>query len=188
MVYEPDFDFSQALLNTNKLRVYPEMIRHIPFDTFYLDFSKNGLFEYEGFFVQVKVYDTGALRIVSLPTEKNYSNIPLDEYEQEPTAYADAFWIKPEMLDVENGICYFDFELSKDLMWTVDSYRTQWFIGGLSILAPPNNVVMSGISLPRACDLRPFYFCYNFLCIYHQRSLTLLRVQILLIHINRQQL
>ena len=87
MVYEPDFDFSQALLNTNKLRVYPEMIRHIPFDTFYLDFSKNGLFEYEGFFVQVKVYDTGALRIVSLPTEKNYSNIPLDEYEQEPTAY-----------------------------------------------------------------------------------------------------
>ena len=66
VVYEPDFDFSQALLNTNKLRVYPEMIRHIPFDTFYLDFSKNGLFEYEGFFVQVKVYDTGALRIVSL--------------------------------------------------------------------------------------------------------------------------
>lgn len=132
VVYEPDFDFSQALLNTNKLRVYPEMIRHIPFDTFYLDFSKNGLFEYEGFFVQVKVYDTGALRIVSLPTEKNYSNIPLDEYEQEPTAYADAFWIKPEMLDVENEICYFDFELSKDLMWTVDSYRTQWFIGGLS--------------------------------------------------------
>lgn len=68
--------------------------------------------------------------ITNILYDKHY--IPLDEYEQEPTAYADAFWIKPEMLDVENGICYFDFELSKDLMWTVDSYRTQWFIGGLS--------------------------------------------------------
>lgn len=132
VVYEPDFDFSQALLGTNKLRVYPEMIKHIPFDTFYLDFSKNELFEYDGFFVQVKVYDTGAIRIVSLPTEKNYSNIPVDEYEQEPSAYADAFWINPEMFNVENGICYFDFDLCKDLIWTVDSYRTQWFIGGLS--------------------------------------------------------
>ena len=33
------------------------MIKHIPFNTFYLDFSKNALFEYEGFFVQVKAYD-----------------------------------------------------------------------------------------------------------------------------------
>ena len=132
VVYEPDYDFSQALLGTNKLRVYPEMIKHIPFDTFYLDFSKNKLFEYEGFFVQVKVYDTGAIRIVSLPTEKNYSHIPVDEYEQEPTAYADAFWINLDMLSFENGICYFDFDFIKDLIWTGDSYRTQWFIGGLS--------------------------------------------------------
>ena len=76
------------------------------------------------------MYDTGAIRIVSLPTEKNYSHIPVDEYEQEPTAYADAFWINLDMLSFENGICYFDF--IKDLIWTGDSYRTQWFIGGLS--------------------------------------------------------
>lgn len=132
IVYEPDYDFSQALLGTNQLRVYPEMIKHIPFDTFYLDFSKNELFEYEVFFVQVKVYDTGAIRIVSLPTEKNYSNIPIYEYESEPTAYADAFWINSEMFSVENGICYFDFDLWQDLIWTIDSYRTQWFISGVS--------------------------------------------------------
>lgn len=40
IVYEPDYDFSQALIGTNKLRVYPEMLKHIPFNTFYLDFSK----------------------------------------------------------------------------------------------------------------------------------------------------
>lgn len=132
MVYEPDYDFSQVLLNTDKLRVYPEMIKHIPFNTFYLDFSKNVLFEYDGFFVQVKVYDSGAIRIVSLPTQSDYSHIPLEEYEQEPTAYADAFWINPEMFSVENDTCYFDFDLHKDFLWTIDSYKTQWFIGGLS--------------------------------------------------------
>lgn len=132
VVYEPDYDFSQALLGTNKLRVYPEMIRHLPFSTFYLDFSKNELFTYEGFFVQVKVYDTGAIRISSLPTERGYSHIPLNEYEQEPTVYADAFWIKPEMFNNENGICYFDYDLHKDFMYTSDSFKTQWFIGGLS--------------------------------------------------------
>lgn len=91
IVYEPDYDFSKALLETNKLRVYPDIIKKQPFNTFYLDFSKNGLFSYEGFFVQVKVYDTGAIRISSLPTESNYSYIPVHEYEKEPTAYADAF-------------------------------------------------------------------------------------------------
>lgn len=133
IVYEPDYDFSQALLGTNKLRVYPEMLKHIPFDTFYLDFSKNELFVYEGFFVQVKVYDTGVIRISSLPTEIGYSHIPVHEYEGEnPTAYADTFWIKPEMYSVDNGVYYFDYNLHKDLMYTSDSFRTQWFIGGVS--------------------------------------------------------
>ena len=40
IVYEPDYDFSQALIGTNKLRVYPEMLKHIPFNTFYLVLSK----------------------------------------------------------------------------------------------------------------------------------------------------
>lgn len=133
IVYEPDYDFSQALIGTNKLRVYPEMLKHIPFNTFYLDFSKNELFVYEGFFVQVKVYDTGVIRISSLPTEIGYSHIPVHEYEGEnPTAYADAFWIKPEMYSVDNGVYYFDYNLYKDLMYTSDSFRTQWFIGGVS--------------------------------------------------------
>lgn len=134
MVYEPDYEFSQALLETNKLRVYPEMIKHIPFNTFYLDFSKNALFTYEGFFVQVKVYDTGAIRISSLPTEKNYSHIPaLNEgYEESITAYADSFFIESEMLNVENDTYYFDYDLNKDFMQTSDSFKTQWFIGGLS--------------------------------------------------------
>lgn len=132
VVYEPDYDFSQALLGTNKLRVYPEMIKCIPFNTFYLDFSKNRLFEYEGFFVQVKVYDTGAIRISTLPTEKGYSYIPLYEYEQEPTAYADAFWINPEMFSVENSIYYFDYDLCRDMINTSDSFKTQWFVGGVS--------------------------------------------------------
>jgi hypothetical protein len=82
--------------------------------------------------VQVKVYDTGAIRISSLPTERGYSHIPLNEYEQEPTVYADAFWIKPEMFNNENGIYYFDYDLHKDFMYTSDSFKTQWFIGGLS--------------------------------------------------------
>lgn len=132
IVYEPDYDFSQALLGTNKLRVYPEMIKHIPFNTFYLDFSKNGLFEYEGFFVQVKVYDTGAIRLLSFPTERAYSNIPVHDYDDTPTAYADTFWITPEMFSIENGIYYYDFDLRKDNFYTSDSFKTQWFIGGVS--------------------------------------------------------
>lgn len=132
IVYEPDYEFSQALLGTNKLRVYPEMIKHLPFNTFYLDFSKNELFAYEGFFVQVKVYNTGAIRISSLPTERGYSHIPLHEYVQEPTVYADTFWINPEMFSVEKGTYYFDYDLHEDLMYTSDSFKTQWFIGGLS--------------------------------------------------------
>lgn len=132
VVYEPDFDFSQALLGTSKLRVYPEMIKHLPFNTFYLDFSKNELFAYEGFFVQVKVYDTGAIRISTLPTERNYSNIPLEEYKHKPSVYADAFWLYPDVFSSENGICYFDYNLHRDMMFTSDSFKTQWFIGGLS--------------------------------------------------------
>lgn len=134
MVYEPDYEFSQALLETNKLRVYPDMIRHIPFNTFYLDFSQNALFEYDGFFVQVKVYDTGAIRISSFPTEKNYSHIPAinERYKERITAYADSFLIKPEMLNTENNISYFDYDLNKDFIETSDSFKTQWFIGGVS--------------------------------------------------------
>lgn len=131
-VYEPDYDFSKALLETKKLRVYPEMIRHLPFNTFYLDFSKNELFVYEGFFVQVKIYDNGSIRISSLPTEKDYSHIPVNEEEQVPTAFADAFWLNAENFSVDNGKYYFDFDLHKDMFWTSDSYRTQWFVGGLS--------------------------------------------------------
>lgn len=108
------------------------MIKYIPFNTFYLDFSQNELFAYEGFFVQVKVYDKGAIRLSSLPTEKGYSHIPVHEYEHTPTAYADAFWISPEMFSVENGISYFDYDICKDLINTSDSFKTQWFIGGLS--------------------------------------------------------
>ena len=130
-VYEPDYDFSKALLGTTKLRVYPHMIKHLPFNTFYLDFSKNKLFEYAGFFVQVKVYDSGTIRIVSLPTEYNFSHIPVEEYEK-PTVYADSFWLKSEMFNIENGISYFDYDLRKDEMWTCDSFKTQWFTGGVS--------------------------------------------------------
>lgn len=132
IVYEPDYDFSKALLDTNRLRVYPDIIKHLPFNTFYLDFSKNRLFLYEGFFVQVKVYDTGAIRVSSLPTENNYSYIPVHEYEKEPTAYSDAFWLKPVTFEIENDMRYFDYDLCRDLMNTSDSYKTQWFIGGLS--------------------------------------------------------
>lgn len=82
--------------------------------------------------MKVKIYDTGTIRISSLPTEKNFSYIPVHEYEQEPTAYADAFWIKSEMYNIENGISYFDFDLYSDYIETSDSYKTQWFIGGLS--------------------------------------------------------
>ncbi len=132
VVYEPDYDFSKALMGTDRLRVYSKMIKHLPFNTFYLDFSKNGLFEYEGFFVQVKVYDTGAIRISSLPTEKGYSHIPVNGYEQPPTVFADVFWITPEMLSFDQGMEYFDYDLHMDFMLTSDSFKTQWFIGGVS--------------------------------------------------------
>ena len=122
VVYEPDYDFSKALMGTNRLRVYSKMIKHLPFNTFYLDFSKNELFEYEGFFVQVKVYDTGAIRIASLPTEKGYSHIPVNEYEQPPTVFADVFWITPEMLSIDQGMEYFDYDLHTDFMLTSDSF------------------------------------------------------------------
>ena len=37
------------------------------------------------------------------------------------------FWIKPEMFNNENSICYFDYDLHKDFMYTSDSFKTQWF-------------------------------------------------------------
>ena len=132
IVYEPDYEFSQELLRTNKLRVYPDMLKHLPFNTFYLDFSKNNLFCYEGFFVNVKVYATGRIKIASLPTEIGYSHIPLHEFTQKPDVYADAFFIEPEMLHLDNGMQYYDFNLNRDMFYTVDSYKTQWFVGGLS--------------------------------------------------------
>ncbi len=36
------------------------------------------------------------------------------------------------MLNVENDTYYFDYDLNKDFMQTSDSFKTQWFIGGLS--------------------------------------------------------
>lgn len=132
IVYEPDYDFSNELIGTKKLRVYPDLIKHLPFNTFYLDFSKNSLFEYEGFFVQIKKYETGAIRIAYLPTEKNFSYIPVEEYKNTPTAYMDVFWITPDKLRTEYNISYFDFDLLKDYIYTSDSYKTQWFIGGVS--------------------------------------------------------
>lgn len=131
-VYEPDYDFSKALLGTTKLRVYPHMIKYLPFNTFYLDFSKNNLFEYNGFFVQVKVNDSGSIRIISLPVENNFSCIPMDDYENKPTVYADTFRIKSEEFNRENEMSYFDYDLRKDEFWTSDSFKTQWFIGGVS--------------------------------------------------------
>lgn len=78
------------------------------------------------------MYSTGAIRISSLPTENDYSYIPLDDYVKEPTAYADAFWLKPDMFNIENDMRYFDYDLCHDSINTSDSYKTQWFIGGLS--------------------------------------------------------
>lgn len=36
------------------------------------------------------------------------------------------------MLNVENDMYYFDYDLNKDFIQTSDSFKTQWFIGGLS--------------------------------------------------------
>lgn len=134
VVYEPDQEFSKALIGTKTLRVYPEMLKHIPFNTFYLDFSKNALFEYEGFFVNVKVYSDGTIKIMTLPAEKNYSNIPVNENESNnvPSAYMDSFVLKQSDYNTDNGMLYFDYDLNKDFIMTSDSYRTQWFIGGVS--------------------------------------------------------
>lgn len=132
IVYELDYEFSQELSCTDKLRVYPDMIKHLPFDTFYLDFSKNNLFSYEGFFVNVKVDKNGRIKIASLPTESGYSNIPLHKYNGVPSAYADSFTIGPEMLKSDNGILYCDFDLYGNMLYTDDTFKTEWFIGGLS--------------------------------------------------------
>ena len=53
-------------------------------------------------------------------------------YEKEPAAYADAFWLKPEMFSIENDMKYFDYDLNSDFIIMSDSFKTQWFIGGLS--------------------------------------------------------
>lgn len=132
IVYEPDYDFSKILLETEHLKVYPDMLKHLPYNVFYLDFSKNSLFSYEGFFVQTKVFENGTIRITSLPTENNFSHIPVHSYEEEPTAYSDTFWILPELLKNENGKSFFDYDYAWDFMNTSDSYQTQWFIGGIS--------------------------------------------------------
>ena len=105
--------------------------------------AKNQLFQYSVFFVNVKVFDSGTIRIVSLPTESNFSYIPLENYERDPTVYADAFWIKSEMINTENGMPYFDYDLIEDDMWTKDSFKTQWFIGGVS----SNRLILTEIVL-----------------------------------------
>lgn len=39
-VYEFDPDFAEALIDTKELKVYPEIVSHLPYDTFYIDLRR----------------------------------------------------------------------------------------------------------------------------------------------------
>lgn len=63
-VYEPDSTFTEVLLHTNSIRVFPSLLRRIPFKDFYIDLSKNENFKSEGIFVCARVYDNDEIRIL----------------------------------------------------------------------------------------------------------------------------
>ena len=39
-IYEFDPDFAEALIDTKELKIYPEIVSHLPYDTFYMDLRK----------------------------------------------------------------------------------------------------------------------------------------------------
>lgn len=136
-VYEPDPDFSKALVDTETLRVMPRLMEHLPFNTFYIDFSKSDLFVYSGFFVNVKILDDKSIRIISLPVDDCYGTPSLEEavdlevLEVCPDEIPDVFWIKSTKFADENGSAFFDYDSYRDALQT-DRYENTFFRGSLT--------------------------------------------------------
>lgn len=132
-VYEPDPDFSKALVDTESLRIMPYLIEHLPFNNFYVDSSKNDLFLYSGFFVNVKMVDDKSLRIISLPVDNCNGTSNLKEAARMrdcPDAIPDVFWVKRKEFKVENGITFFDYDSYTDALRT-DRFENEFFRGDL---------------------------------------------------------
>ena len=68
-VYEPDQVFSEVLRDTESIKVYPELLRRIPMNDFYIDFSQNDFFKTDGVFVSIRVYDNDEIRIMYMITD-----------------------------------------------------------------------------------------------------------------------
>lgn len=96
-VYKFDRDFAMELSKTDGLKLYPEVLRHLPFDTFYLDFDGMEEFKpFDGMFVSVKVFDNDDLRICG-------HRVIGDIY------YTCTVCLNEGQRDYENGVAYYDY-------------------------------------------------------------------------------
>ena len=71
-VYEFDADFARELANTRELSLYPEILRRLPYDTFYLEHG--GIEEFSpvnGVFVNIRVFNDGGMEVLLYRTVGN---------------------------------------------------------------------------------------------------------------------
>lgn len=101
-VYKFDRDFALELSKTEGLKIYPEILRRLPYSTFYLDFSEIPEFTpFDGMFVDVTVFDNDDIRICGHRVIK-------DVY------YTCTTNLREDVREYENGVAFYDY--TKDRM------------------------------------------------------------------------
>ena len=97
-VYEFDRDFVDALSKTERLRLYPSLLQHLPYKTFYIDFLKIDQFNpYDGMFVHVDVGSDGSLLILGHRVSGQ-------------VFYTCRTILSQDMQEEENGMVYYDYK------------------------------------------------------------------------------
>ncbi len=96
-VYKFDRDFALELSKTEGLKLYPEMLRHLPFNTFYIDFDGIPEFKpFDGIFVYVHVFDNDDIMICG-------HRVVGEIY------YTCTTQLRKDQREYENGVAFYDY-------------------------------------------------------------------------------
>lgn len=100
-VYLFDPEFVSALSKTEKLKVYPSLLRRLPYSCFYLDFTGIEAFQpFDGMFVKVEVKEDDSILI-------------LGHRVMGQIFYTCRTLLGEKERDMDNGIVYYDYERSR---------------------------------------------------------------------------
>lgn len=97
-IYEFDADFVSELSKTEKLKLYPSLLKRLPYNTFYVDFSGCPQFKpFDGVFVYVEVYENDDIVVLAHRTVKDIF-------------YTCTAHLQGDVRRVENGVSYYDYD------------------------------------------------------------------------------